>query len=241
MIFSRRKRVASIPEVGSESPKFALPSAQGGQLRLSMRTVRGPVVVVFYRPWSKEDVEYFRALSGKEEEINMASASVVGIGVSEPGAAREFARESGIKSYVLYDYAHVASREWGLLEKDKEHGAYSRPAVFIVSSESQIVHAWIDERPEPDEILAKISEITGLPKPPEEDGEEKPKKSKRAAKSESDEAEESKKPSPEEREKRRAERKAAREAKNKPEVKSEEKDAGEDSGKEGNSGKQSGG
>lgn len=236
MIFSRRRRVAQVPEVGSESPRFQLPSAQGGQLRLSMRTVRGPVVVVFYRPWSEEDLEYFRALAGKEEEINLAAASVVGIGVSEPAAAREFARESGIKSYVLYDYAQVASREWGLLERDKKYGAYSRPAVFIVNSDNQIVHAWVDERPQPDDLLAKISEITGLPKPPEEDEKEKPKKPKRAAKSESGEAEKSEKPSPEEREKRRAERKAAREAKNKPEAEGKEEDAGGDSGKESASG-----
>ena len=168
-----RTKVAPIPEVGDEAPAFSLPSAQGGQLRLSMRTARGPVVVVFYRGvWSEEDVEYFKALAEREDEINMAAASVVGIGVGSPDEARNFVRQSGISSYVLYDYAKVASREWGLLEKDKEHGEYARPAVFLVSTDHQIVHAWTDERPDPAELLPKISKITGLPEPLEEEDEE---------------------------------------------------------------------
>jgi peroxiredoxin len=176
-MFARTKTVP-VPEVGSEAPEFNLPSAQGGQLRLGMRTVTGPVVVAFYRTWSEKDVEYFKALAQKEQEINLAAASVVGIGVSEPGAARELVRASGIKSYVLYDYARVTTRQWGLLEKDKEHGEYARPAVFIVGTDHNVAHAWVGERPEVDEILAKVSEITGLPKPAEEEegDEEKPKK-----------------------------------------------------------------
>jgi peroxiredoxin len=171
---------------------------------LSMRTVRGPVVVAFYRPGDEEDVEYFKALSGKEEEINLAAGSVVAIGVTEPAGARNFARASGLKSYVLYDYAKVASLQWGLLERDKKHGDYARPAVFVVGPDHNVAHAWVGERPQPDEILAKVSEITGLPKPPEEPKEEK--------KDDAKEGEKPKKMSAEEREKIKAERRAAREA-----------------------------
>ena len=218
-----RTKVSAVPEVGSEAPEFSLPSAQGGQLRLSVRTARGPVVIVFYRGLDlDEDVNYFKALAEKEDEINMAAASIVGIGVVRPDEARDLVAKAGIKSYILYDYARVASRDWGLLEKDKKLGEHTRPAVFIVGADREIVHAWLDEWPEPTEILAKISEITGLPKPPEEEDEEKPKKPAKAkAKPDgdndySDAAETSQKPkreklSPEEREKRRAERKAARE------------------------------
>ena len=200
MLLARRKNIAT-PEVGADAPEFNLPSAQGAQLRLSMRTARGPVVVVFFRGvWSEEDVEYFRALAEKEDEINHAAASIVGIGVLEPDEAREFVRESGIKSYVLYDYVRITTRQWGLLEKDKEHGEYARPAVFIVGGDRKIVHAWTDERPAAEEILAEVNKITGLPKPPEKpeedaaEGEEKPKKM-----------------SAEERERIKAERRAARE------------------------------
>lgn len=213
-----RTKVAAVPEVGNEAPEFHLPSAQGGQLRLSMRTARGPVVVVFYRVDSEEDVEYFKELAKNEDEINLAAGSVVGIGISEPDEAREFVRKSGIKSYVLYDYARAASQDWGLLEKDKKLGEYARPAVFIVGADREVVHAWVDERPDPAEILAKISEITGLPKPAEEEDEEKPKKPKKAkAEGDNESPDATEKPqrqklTPEEREKRRAERKAAREA-----------------------------
>jgi peroxiredoxin len=193
-----RTKTLSVREVGSEAPEFHLPSAQGGQLRLSMRTARGPVVVVFYSGgWSGEDVAYFKDLASKEDEINLAAASIVGIGRGEPQAARDFVRETGIKSYVLYDYAGIAAREYGLLEKDKEHGEYARPATFIVDSDHNVAQAWVGERPGAEEVLAKVSEITGLPKSvEEEDGEA--------------EEEKPKKPSPEEREKRRAERQAAR-------------------------------
>jgi peroxiredoxin len=218
-----RTKTPTVPEVGGEAPEFHLPSAQGGQLRLSMRTARGPVVVAFYSGgWSEEDVAYFKDLASKEDEINLAAASVVGIGRGEPQAARDFVRETGIKSYVLYDYAGIATREYGLLEKGKEYGEYARPATFIVDSDHKVVHAWVGERPKAEEVLEKVSEITGLPRPAEEDGEsaeeEKPKRRGKAAKGADDgeagedQAKEGKptKPSPEEREKRRAERQAAR-------------------------------
>lgn len=202
-MFTRRRQNVAVPEVGADAPEFNLPSAQGGQLRLSMRTARGPVVVVFFRGvWSEEDVAYFEALAAKEDEINLAATSVVGIGLVEPEEARELVRASGIKSMVLYDYVRVTTRQWGLLEKDKEHGYYARPAVFIVGTDHKVAHAWTDGRPAVDEIMAKITEITGLPKPPEEakpqetaEGGEKPKKM-----------------SAEERERIKAERRAAREA-----------------------------
>ncbi len=230
-----RTKTPTVPEVGGEAPEFHLPSAQGGQLRLSMRTARGPVVVAFYSGgWSEEDVAYFKDLASKEDEINLAAASVVGIGRGEPQAARDFVRETGIKSYVLYDYAGIATREYGLLEKDKEHGEYARPATFIVDSDHKVVHAWVGERPKAEEVLEKVSQITGLPRPAEEDGEsaeeEKPKRRGKAAKGADDgeagedQAKEGKptKPSPEEREKRRAERQAARSEGNDGESGSEE-------------------
>ena len=219
-----RTKTPTVPKVGGKAPEFHLPSAQGGQLRLSMRTARGPVVVAFYSGgWSGEDVAYFKDLASKEDEINLAAASVVGIGRGEPQAARDFIRETGIKSYVLYDYAGIATREYGLLEKDKEHGEYARPATFIVDPDHKVVYAWVGERPKAEEVLEKVSEITGLPRPAEEENgesaeEEKPKRRGKAAKGADDgeagedQAKEGKptKPSPEEREKRRAERQAAR-------------------------------
>jgi peroxiredoxin len=201
-----------------------------------MRTARGPVVVAFYSGgWSEEDVAYFKDLASNEDELNLAAASVVGIGRGEPQAARDFVRETGIRSYVLYDYAGIATREYGLLEKDKEHGEYARPATFIVDSDHKVVHAWVGERPKAEEVLAKVSEITGLPKPAEEEDresaeEEKPKRPRKAAKG-ADEGEagegqakeeKPKKPSPEEQEKRRAERRAARSGDNDGESGSEE-------------------
>jgi peroxiredoxin len=216
-----RTRTEPVPEVGAEAPEFNLPSAQGGQLRLSMRTVRGPVVIASYRPGDEEDVEYFKALAAKEEEINLAAGSVVGLGVAEPDEAREFVRATGMKSYVLYDYARAASHDWGLLEKNKKRGEYTRPAVFVVGPDHKVAHAWTSERPKPEEILAKVSEITGLPKPAEEAAEEKPKRPKKAAEDDVGKTEEAgtvegaeapKKLSAEERERIKAERRAAREA-----------------------------
>ena len=193
--------------VGDEAPEFNLPGAQGGWLRLSLRTVRGPVAVVFYRPWSEEDVEYFRELAKKEDEINLALGTIVGIGIAEADEARALLQKTGIKSYILYDYARTTTPEWGVLEKDKEHGEYARPATFLVGKDHRIVQAWLGGRPSPDEIFEKVHEITGLPKPPEEREEEKPKKAKKApAKGKEDgEAAEGEKPSAEERKERREE------------------------------------
>ncbi len=214
-----RTRTEPVPEVGAEAPEINLPSAQGGQLRLSMRTARGPVVIASYRPGDGEDVEYFKALAAKEEEINLAAGSLVGVGVAKPDEARDFVRATGMKSYVLYDYARAASRDWGLLQRDKKRGDYARPAVFVVGPDQKVAHAWTGERPKPEEILAKVSEISGLPKPVEEAVEKRPKRAKEAAEDgQTEEAgtargtEAPKKLSAEERERIKAERRAAREA-----------------------------
>ena len=217
-----RAKTEPVPEVGAEAPEFNLPSAQGGQLRLSMRTPRGPVVVAFYRPADEEDVEYFKALAAKEDEINLAAGSVVAIGVAEPTEALNFARASGLKSYVLYDYARVTSRQWGLLEKDRRQGDYARRAVFVVGPDHKVAHAWVGERPEPEELLAKVSEISGLPKPPEE-----PKQDGKEGESEGG-GEKPKKMSAEEREKIKAERRAAREAGKSVKTGTSEEGGGED-------------
>jgi peroxiredoxin Q/BCP len=195
-----RTKTLSVPEVGDEAPEFLLPSAQGGQLRLSMRTARGPVVVVFYSGgWSEGDVTYFKELAAKEDEINLTGTSVVGIGIVEPAQARDFVRETDIKSYVLYDYTGATTRRYGVLEKDKEHGEHARPATFLVGPDRKVIHTWTEERPKVEEIQGKIYEITGLPT------EEKPEEGAEAG-------EKREKPSPEERERRRAKRRADREA-----------------------------
>ncbi len=219
-----RTKTVAVPEVGDKAPEFHLSSAQGGQFRLSMRTAVGPVVVVFCEGSTEEEVAYFEGLAAREDEINMAGGSVVGIGVMEPDEARDFVKKTGIKSYFLYDYARIATREWGLLEKSKGRGEHARPATFVVGADHKVAYAWVGERPEVGEVLAKVSEITGLPKEPDADGgEEKP---KRAAKKKAeadgeadggagggrgkDAAGERKRLSPEQREQRRAERQGAR-------------------------------
>lgn len=182
-----RTKNAAVPQVGDEAPDFNLPSAQGGNLRLSIRTVKGPVVVAFFRGlWSEEDVEYFKTLAAKEDDINLAIGSVVGVCISEPAAARAFVRETKLKSYVLYDYAKLATPAWGLMEKDPEHGDHARPATFLVDLDGKISAAWTDSRPSPEELLEKVSAITGLPKEPEEGEEDekparKPRPKKEAA------------------------------------------------------------
>lgn len=178
-----RKQMVSPPEEGSVAPEFNLPAAQGGRLRLDLRTARGPVIVAFYRgAWSGECVEYFTALAEKEREINVAGATLVGIGPVEPGESRDFVRETGFKSYVLYDYLRVTTREYGLLQQDSEHGDAARPAVFLIGGDDTVLRAWVDERPAPENLLAEVSKITGLPKEPEEgEAEEKPKKRPRKA------------------------------------------------------------
>lgn len=174
-----RKQMVSPPEEGTEVPEFILPAAQGGQFRLGLRTARGPVAVVFYRgAWSEECVEYFKALAEKEREINVAGATLAGVGVVEPDEAREFARTTGFKSYVLYDYLREMVRDYGLLERDAEHGEIARPAAFLVGSDYTVLRAWPNGRPAPEDLLAEVSRTTGLPKEPEE-GEEAEEKSKR--------------------------------------------------------------
>ena len=201
-----RKGAVAVPEVGVEAPAFHLPSAQGGQFRSSMRTARGTVVVVFYEGPTEEEVAYFTDLASKEDEINMAAGSIVGIGIAEPDEARDFVEKTGLKSYILYDYARVATREYGLLQKDKKRGEYARPATFVIDGDHKVVRAWVDERPSAEEVLAAVSGITGLPKPAEE-AEEQPEEA-----GGEDAGEKPKKMSAEERERIKAQRRAAREA-----------------------------
>jgi peroxiredoxin len=206
-----RRKEAAVPEVGSVAPEFLLPSAQGGQFRLSMRTVRGPVVVAFYDVESEEDEAYFKALAAREDEINLAGGSVVAIGVAEPDEARDFARRTGMKSYILYDYARVATRAYGVLEKGGKRPERARPATFLVGGDGKVLEAWVDGRPDPAALLARVSARTGLPKVPEEA--EEPKRAKdggEPAAGGAGDGEKPKKMTAEERERIKAERRAAR-------------------------------
>lgn len=171
-----RIKNATRPEVGTQAPEFNLPSAQGGSLRLGVRTVRGPVIVAFFRgAWSEEDVGFFKALAGVEDEVNAALGSIVGVGVCEPEAAREFQRAVGLKSYVLYDYTKTAVPEWGVFTEGAEHGSQALPSTFIVDTEHKVSSAWPDARPTTDELLSAVTALTGLPreKEPEDDEPEK--------------------------------------------------------------------
>src|SRR5918996_3944851 len=158
------------------------------------------------RMFTRAKTEPVPVVGAEAPEFNLAAGSVVAIGIAEPTGALNFARASGLKSYVLYDYARVTSRQWGLWKKDHREGDYARRAVFVVGPDRKVAHAWVGERPEPGEILAKVSEITGLPKPPEE-----PKEDGKEGESEEG-GEKPKRMSAEEREKIKAERRAAREA-----------------------------
>jgi peroxiredoxin len=217
----RRDAGSATPQLGAEAPEIFLPSAQGGQFRLSMRTVRGPVVVGFYDAEFDGDEAFFKALAGQEDEINLAGGSVVAVGVAEPDEARDFVRRTGLKSYVLYDYAGAAARAYGLLERRRKNPDRALPATFLIGGDGKVLEAWMGERPDPAALLAKVSEITGLPKAPEEEDAEKPKRPKPAAEGDAAEgtapgapaeegAEKPKKMTAEERERIKAERRAAR-------------------------------
>jgi len=217
----RRGSGTATPEVGSEAPEIFLPSAQGGQFRLSIRTARGPVVVGFYDTEFDGDEAFFKALAEREDEINLAGGSVVAVGVAEPDEARDFVRRTGLKSYVLYDYAGAAARAYGLLERRRKSPDRALPATFLIGGDGKVLEAWMGERPDPATLLAKVSEITGLPKAPEGADAEKPKRPKPAAEGEAAQgtapnapseegAEKPKKMTAEERERIKAERRAAR-------------------------------
>lgn len=67
-------------EVGSVAPDFVGPSSQGGTLRLSELTARGPVVLYFYSknfsPVCTEEASLFRDNARRLQELG---ASVVGV------------------------------------------------------------------------------------------------------------------------------------------------------------------
>ena len=175
-----RTKIGPVPEVGAEAPEFNLPSAQGGQLRLSMRTPRGPVVVAFYRPGDEEDVEYFKAMAAKEDEINLAAGSVVAIGVAEPYQAQNFGASGAevLRATITPRLRAASGGYWRRTETGR-----LRPYCCI-RRRARPQNRPLLGRPEAGTRgdTGEVSEISGLPKPPEEP-EEDGKRGRRAARS----------------------------------------------------------
>lgn len=91
-------------DVGDEAPDFALPDADGEQVRLSDLLAEGPVVLYFYpkdaSPGCTREACAFRDRYG---DLTEAGATVVGVSLDPPSSHRRFADDHGLPFPLLSD------------------------------------------------------------------------------------------------------------------------------------------
>lgn len=156
---------------GDTAPNFQLPSVQGGLFRLEMRTVHGPVVLIFAN-LEEQRQGLLKTLGDRAEELHKAGAYNYAFPQSEIRAGRGTATRAGatpaivvraaalepvrelqselkLPFYVLWDDEGRVSSSYGI-----ESG---ETAAAVVETSGKV--AWVSEsgtEPQVDDILKAI-------------------------------------------------------------------------------------
>ena len=102
--------------VGAEAPDFALPTADGGTLRLGEALAEGPVVLTFYRGvWCPYCNQSLRQFQEALPLIEAAGARLVAVSPQTPEGSTEMEQAQSLTFPVLSDVGNVVSRDYGLV------------------------------------------------------------------------------------------------------------------------------
>lgn len=162
---------------GATAPDFDLPNAKGGNLRLTERLQKGPVVIVWYRGgWCPYCNLQLKAMQTVLPEIEKLGASLVAISPETPDHSTTTAEKAGLAFDVLSDRDNQAARSYGLVYtmdpavaakinefvklaeyNGNDRNEFPLAATFVVSTDGVIRYAFVDadyrKRAEPAAVL----------------------------------------------------------------------------------------
>jgi len=172
-------------KVGDKVPDFNLPNAAGEEVRLKELLDKGPVILNFYRGgWCPYCNLELNAYQKHIPDINELGASLVAISPQTPDNSLSTAEKNELKFQVLSDVGNKVANQFGLVFKvpselqeiynnfgitlPKFNGDESwelpMPGTYVIDKDGTVSYAFADadytKRAEPDEVIAKLEEIT---------------------------------------------------------------------------------
>jgi len=172
-------------KVGDKVPDFNLPNAAGEEVRLKEFLDKGPVILNFYRGgWCPYCNLELNAYQKHLPDINELGASLVAISPQTPDNSLSTAEKNELKFQVLSDVGNKVANQFGLVFKvpselqeiynnfgitlPKFNGDESwelpMPGTYVIDKDGTVSYAFADadytKRAEPDEVIAKLEEIT---------------------------------------------------------------------------------
>ncbi len=172
-------------KVGDKVPDFNLPNAAGEEVRLKQLLDKGPVILNFYRGgWCPYCNLELNAYQKRLPDINELGASLVSISPQTPDNSLSTAEKDDLKFQVLSDVGNKVANQFGLVFKvpselqeiynnfgitlPKFNGDESwelpMPGTYVIDRDGTVSYAFADpdytKRAEPDEVIAKLEEIT---------------------------------------------------------------------------------
>lgn len=171
--------------VGDRAPDFNLPSATGEEVKLNELLDKGPVILNFYRGgWCPYCNLELNAYQKRISDINELGASLVAISPETPDNSLTTTEKGELKFQVLSDVGNKVAGQFGLvftvpselqklydkfgIDVPKYNGDESwtlpMPGTYVLDKDGTVSYAYVDadytKRAEPDEVIAKLKEIS---------------------------------------------------------------------------------
>lgn len=172
-------------KVGDKAPDFDLPNATGEEVRLKELLDKGPVILNFYRGgWCPYCNLELNAYQKRLPHINELGASFVAISPQTPDHSLSTAEKYELQFKVLSDVGNKVADKFGLVFKlpDELQELYNKfgivlpkfngdeswelpmPGTYVIDKDGTVSYAFADadytKRAEPDEVIAKLQEIS---------------------------------------------------------------------------------
>ena len=152
------------PGEGDPAPAFDLPTAGGG--RVSLASLKGKRVVLYFYPKDDTPGCTTEALNFTENAKAFASAKAVVVGISRDSPAKhdKFAAKYGLKVQLASDEDGEVCNLYGVWV---EKALYGRKymgverATFLIDAKGRIVRVWrkVKVKGHAEEVLATLKEI----------------------------------------------------------------------------------
>ena len=172
-------------KVGQKAPDFELPNVKGESVNLHSLLEQGPVVLNFYRggwcPYCNLELNAYNKHLGDIENLG---ASLVAISPQTPDNSLSTAEKNDLKFEVLSDVGNQTANQFGLVFKvdSSLHEIYTKfglvipkfngddsweiplPGTYVIDKDGTVKYAFANadytKRAEPDEVIAKLQELS---------------------------------------------------------------------------------
>lgn len=152
---------APVPAIGDMAPDFTLPSANGGEVTLSSRRGKSPVLLAFFPlAFTGTCTAELCAMTDDYDAFVEAGAEVLGISVDSTASLREYRDKYSLRVELLSDFRRETSAAYGVLLEEK---FYSKRAYFLVDATGVIRWTHIEvqtrDKRDNDELLRAVRAV----------------------------------------------------------------------------------